>query len=96
MAESYRIALAVSDILSETGTVIHAMPFPAGSYLDRTMLMHEIRREGHDLTSESQRSLDKADQCLTTARAEFAIKLSSEAGPPCVSCRLPCRPSAHL
>ena len=49
IAESNRIALATSDILSETGMVIHAMPFPAGSYRDRTMLMHEIRREGLDL-----------------------------------------------
>lgn len=49
IAESNRIALAVSDILSETGIVIHAMPFPAGSYRERTMLMHEIRREGLDL-----------------------------------------------
>ena len=49
IAESNRIALTVSAILSETGVVIHAMPFPAGSYLDRTMLMHEIRREGLDL-----------------------------------------------
>jgi predicted nucleotidyltransferase len=49
MAESKRIALVVSDILSETGLAIHAMPFPAGSYWERTMLMHEIRREGLDL-----------------------------------------------
>jgi len=49
IAESNRIALAVSDILSETGMVIHAMPFAAGSYRERTMLMHEIRREGLDL-----------------------------------------------
>jgi predicted nucleotidyltransferase len=49
MAESDRIALAATDILSETGTVIHAIPFPAGSYRERTLLMHEIRREGLDL-----------------------------------------------
>jgi len=49
MAESNKIALVVSDILSETGLAIHAMPFPAGSYRERTMLMHEIRREGLDL-----------------------------------------------
>jgi hypothetical protein len=29
---------------------------------------------------EAERSLEKADQCLTTARAELAINLSSEAG----------------
>jgi len=49
MAESDRIALAATDILTETGTVIHAIPFPAGSYRERTMLMHEIRREGLEL-----------------------------------------------
>ncbi len=49
IAESNRIALAVSDILSETGMVIHAMPFSEGAYKERTMLMHEIRREGLDL-----------------------------------------------
>jgi uncharacterized protein (UPF0332 family) len=32
------------------------------------------------VTPEAQRSLEKADQCLTTARAELAINLSSEAG----------------
>jgi uncharacterized protein len=49
MAESNRIALMVSGILAETGLAIHAMPVPAGSYRERTMLMHEIRREGLDL-----------------------------------------------
>ncbi|MBV9613322.1 MAG: nucleotidyltransferase domain-containing protein [Acidobacteriaceae bacterium] len=49
MAESDRIALAATDILTETGTVIHGIPFPAGSYRERTMLMHEIRREGLEL-----------------------------------------------
>ncbi len=32
------------------------------------------------MTPEAQRSLEKADQCLTTARTELAINLSSEAG----------------
>jgi uncharacterized protein (UPF0332 family) len=32
------------------------------------------------MTPEAERSLEKADQCLTTARAELAINLSSEAG----------------
>ena len=48
-AESDRIALAASHIISETGEVIHAMPYPAGSYQERTPLMHELRREGIDL-----------------------------------------------
>jgi uncharacterized protein (UPF0332 family) len=32
------------------------------------------------VTPEAQRSLEKADNCLTTARAELAINLGSEAG----------------
>jgi uncharacterized protein len=37
-----------TDILAETGAFIHAMPYRAGSYRQRTPLMHEIRREGVD------------------------------------------------
>jgi predicted nucleotidyltransferase len=48
-AEADKIAVATTDILKETGAVIHAMPYPAGAYQDRTPLMHEIRREGLDL-----------------------------------------------
>ncbi len=36
------------DIMDEMGAVIHAMPFLAGSYRERTPLMHEVRREGVD------------------------------------------------
>ncbi|MGD0959504.1 MAG: nucleotidyltransferase domain-containing protein [Methylomonas sp.] len=48
-AESDKIALAASNIISETGEVIHAMPYPAGAYEERTPLMGELRREGIDL-----------------------------------------------
>jgi uncharacterized protein len=48
-AEADRIALAASNITTETGEVIHAMPYRAGSYKERTPLMHELRREGIDL-----------------------------------------------
>jgi predicted nucleotidyltransferase len=48
-AEADKIAVTTTDILRETGTVIHAMPYPAGAYRDNTPLMHEIRREGLDL-----------------------------------------------
>jgi uncharacterized protein len=48
-AEADKIAVTTTDILRETGAVIHAMPYPAGSYRDPTPLMHEIRREGLDL-----------------------------------------------
>ena len=32
------------------------------------------------MTPEAQRSLEKANQCLTTARTELALNLGSEAG----------------
>lgn len=44
-----RIVPVVTDIIDDTGAVIHAMPYRAGSYEDRTSLMREIRREGVDL-----------------------------------------------
>ncbi len=47
--EADRIALAASRITTETGAVIHAMPYRASSYLERTPLMHEVRREGIEL-----------------------------------------------
>lgn len=48
-AEMNRLADLSTDILDETGAVIHALPYPAGSYEDRTSLMREIRHEGVDL-----------------------------------------------
>ena len=44
-----KIVAAATDILMKTGAVINALPFQAGSYQERTPLMHEIRREGLDL-----------------------------------------------
>lgn len=44
-----RLAAIETDIPAETGAFIHAMPYHAGSYRERTPLMHEIRREGIDL-----------------------------------------------
>jgi uncharacterized protein len=38
-----------ADILYDTGAVISAKPFPAGSYRRRTPFMREIRRDGMDL-----------------------------------------------
>jgi hypothetical protein len=47
---SYRSRAAIeTDILADTGAFIHAMPYCAGSYRERTPLMHEIRRDGIDL-----------------------------------------------
>jgi predicted nucleotidyltransferase len=47
--EVRRIVPVVVDIIDDTGAVIHAMPYRAGSYDDRTSLMREIRREGVEL-----------------------------------------------
>ncbi len=44
-----RIVPVVTDIIDDTGAVIHAMPYRAGAYQERTSLMREIRREGVDL-----------------------------------------------
>ena len=47
--EAGRIAEIETDILYDTGAVINAMPFEAGSYRERTGFMGELRREGLDL-----------------------------------------------
>ena len=44
-----RLADLSTDLLDETGEFIHAMPYRAGAYNERTPLMHEVRREGVDL-----------------------------------------------
>jgi predicted nucleotidyltransferase len=44
-----RIVDLETDILLDTGAMIHTLPFRAGSYDDRTCLMREIRLEGVDL-----------------------------------------------
>jgi predicted nucleotidyltransferase len=48
-AEFSRLAFIETDIIGKTGSVVHAMPFRAGAYDDRSPLMHELRREGLDL-----------------------------------------------
>ncbi|MGH8593419.1 MAG: hypothetical protein ACREX9_05260 [Gammaproteobacteria bacterium] len=48
-SEADRIADLTTEIMDKTGAFVHAMPSRAGSYRDRTPLMHEIRREGLDL-----------------------------------------------
>src|SRR5258708_37146022 len=47
--EARRLSVIETDILAETDAFIHSMPYPAGSYGQRTPLMHEIRRDGVDL-----------------------------------------------
>lgn len=44
-----RLADLTTKIVEDDGPLIHAMPFPAGTYDDRTPLMHEIRAHGVDL-----------------------------------------------
>jgi predicted nucleotidyltransferase len=44
-----RLADLGTEILDETGAFIHAMPYRAGSYDERTPLMHEVRKDGVDL-----------------------------------------------
>ena len=48
-AEMDRLADLSTNILDEVGEFIHAMPYRAGSYEERTPLMHEIRADGIDL-----------------------------------------------
>jgi predicted nucleotidyltransferase len=47
--EAGRIAEIETNILYDTGAVINALPFRAGSYEEHTGLMGELRREGVDL-----------------------------------------------
>ncbi|HEY6578387.1 MAG TPA: nucleotidyltransferase domain-containing protein [Rhizomicrobium sp.] len=47
--EMNRLADISTDILYDAGAFIHAMPYRAGSYEERTPLMHEIRKDGIDL-----------------------------------------------
>lgn len=46
--EMDRIIPLVTDIIEETGAVVHVMPYSAGAYRERTPLMHEVRGEGVD------------------------------------------------
>jgi uncharacterized protein len=48
-AELNRLADLGTDILNETGEFIHAMPYRAGSYEERTPLMLALLSEGVDL-----------------------------------------------
>ena len=47
--ELNRLADLSTDCLYETGKCIHAMPYRAGSWRERTPIMHEIRLDGVDL-----------------------------------------------
>jgi len=47
--ELHRLADLSTGIIYETGEFVHAMPYPAGAYNERTPLMRELRLEGIDL-----------------------------------------------
>jgi predicted nucleotidyltransferase len=47
--EVRRLVPLVTDIVEETGAVVHPLPFRAGTWRERTPLMHEIRLDGMDL-----------------------------------------------
>ena len=47
--EMDRLADLATDILYHLGGVVHALPYRAGAYNERTPLMHEIRAGGIDL-----------------------------------------------
>jgi len=49
-AEVRRLADLASDLIGRTGEVVNALPFEAGAYKRRTPLMHELRRDGIELT----------------------------------------------
>jgi predicted nucleotidyltransferase len=48
-SEFDRLADLETEILVETGELVHGIPFPAAAYGEATPLMHVIRREGVDL-----------------------------------------------
>jgi uncharacterized protein len=48
-AEMDRLADLGTDILNETGEFVHAMPYRAGAYEERTPLILAVRSEGVDL-----------------------------------------------
>ncbi len=47
--EARTLAEIETDILSETGALIVAWPWPAEAWADRTGLMREVRRDGREL-----------------------------------------------
>jgi len=47
--EMNRLGDLATNILYDDGALVHAMPDRAGSYDERTPLMHEIRADGTDL-----------------------------------------------
>jgi predicted nucleotidyltransferase len=47
--EMRRLAEVETDMLTDTGAVINALPFRTGAYRERTGFVHELRQDGRDL-----------------------------------------------
>jgi predicted nucleotidyltransferase len=47
--EMDRLADIGTEILDDEGRFVYAMAYSAGAYLDRSPLMHEVRKDGIDL-----------------------------------------------
>jgi len=54
--ELHRLANLEVSISDATGELVHALPYRAGAYNERTPLMREIRREGIDLRYQPPKS----------------------------------------
>jgi len=48
-AERNRLADLSTEILFDVLRIVHAVPWPAGAWKERTPIMHEIRNDGVDL-----------------------------------------------
>ena len=48
-SEVDRLIVIETDLLDDTGAFVHALPFRAGAWRDRSALMGAIRRDGIDL-----------------------------------------------
>jgi len=67
-AEMNRLADLSTDILDETGEFVHAMPYRAGSYDERTPLMRGSRRGHRPVKPQTAAYLLKAHEFLTKAQ----------------------------
>jgi uncharacterized protein len=47
--EMDKLVPLVTDIVEQSGAVIHPLPYRAGAWQERTPLMHQVRRDGVDL-----------------------------------------------
>ena len=96
IAESNLIALAVSNILSKIGMVIHAMPFPAGSYRAAPCSCTKSGARDWICDPEAQRSLEKAGQLLDDRPRRTCDRPWQLGRTQCLPRRFPCRSCVHL